>query len=152
MNIKFSKILATLLVALFVVTLTASAVSASAAQPSKADGSTSTAQVTKADVSDLTAGLSKISGRSIPAVTVYWDSKLRGESWTAYSGYLYVGDHWNDEISSIVVHSGNWQFYQHSRYRGVSSKILGPGVYRWVEDPSVNMPNDSISSFKLISR
>jgi hypothetical protein len=89
---------------------------------------------------------------SLPEVVVYWDINFGGENWRTNLGWGYVGDHWNDQISSIVIVSGTWQFYEHAGFGGAASKPLGPGYYRWVEDPSVNIANDSISSFKIISR
>ena len=118
--------LAILLVFAFVVTLTASSVSASAVQSPK------------------------LSAHKIPEVIVYWDANYGGESWTAFTSYSWVGSHWNDEISSIVVVSGYWQFYSDVNYGGTHSKVLGPGIYSWVEASNVNIKNDAISSFKLI--
>lgn len=59
-------------------------------------------------------------------------------------------DHFfNDKVSSFVVVSGRWKFFRDSNYRGPASRIFGPGRYSWVE--AVDIPNDSISSVRLIS-
>lgn len=58
----------------------------------------------------------------------------------------YVGDFWNDKISSIKVFAGTWDFFEHSNYQGRSLR-LSPGQY-----PSFNnQMNDVISSFKKVT-
>jgi hypothetical protein len=52
-------------------------------------------------------------------------------------------DSFNDEVSSIVVLEGQWQFFRHVNFVDFLGH-LGPGVYPWVED--VGIPNDQISS------
>ena len=51
----------------------------------------------------------------LPEVIVFWDANFDGESWaTSFPvgwGYSYVGDHWNDQISSVIVRCGQWQFF-----------------------------------------
>ncbi|CUI07444.1 beta/gamma crystallin family protein [Massilia antarctica] len=54
----------------------------------------------------------------------------------------------NDKVSSFVVLSGRWQFYRDSNFQGPGSQVFGPGRYNWVE--AVNVPNDSISSVRLL--
>jgi len=117
-----------LLAGLFVATLTASTVSASGAPLPKTHSN----------------------DHHIPEIVVYRDANYGGESWTAFTSYSWVGSHWNDEISSIVVVSGYWQFYSDVNYGGTHSKVLGPGTYPWGEASNVNIKNDAISSFKLI--
>ena len=65
-------------------------------------------------------------------------------------GLGYVGDDWNDKISSVVVVSGTWQFFEHAGFGGAST-IVGPGYYQFVEDPQFNFQNDSISSILCLS-
>lgn len=49
----------------------------------------------------------------------------------------------NDRLSSLVVLSGRWCFYQHIDFRG-TRYCLNPGIYSWVQ--ATNIPNDHISS------
>jgi hypothetical protein len=58
---------------------------------------------------------------------------------------------WNDIISSVIVISGTWQFFTDINYGGTSSHQVRPGLYSNVERPEINIPNDTISSFKIIS-
>ena len=65
-------------------------------------------------------------------------------------GYSYVGDNWNDSISSVIVLSGTWQFFENAGFGGARATV-GPGWYQFVEDPQFNMQNDTISSILCIS-
>lgn len=87
----------------------------------------------------------------VPEIVVFWDANYGGESWRTNLGYSYVGGHWNDQISSIIVVSGTWQFWRDANFKGVGDRswILGPGYYSWVE--AVGIANDTISSFLPIS-
>jgi hypothetical protein len=85
----------------------------------------------------------------VPEVILYWDADFGGESWRTNLNYSYVGDHWNDQTSSIIVVSGTWQFWRDANFQGIGDNpwILGPGYYNWVEN--VGIPNDTISSFAV---
>ena len=88
---------------------------------------------------------------SLPEVVVYTDANFGGNEWRTNLNYSWVGSSWNDCISSIVVVSGTWVFYENANYGGAQSNPLGPGYYSWVESSDVNIANDSISSFKCVS-
>ena len=86
-----------------------------------------------------------------PEVVVYKDANFGGDNWRTNLGWGYVGDYWNDSISSMIVISGTWEFFEHANFQGAST-ILGPGYYSWVEaNPGPNMVNDTISSFRILS-
>ena len=55
-----------------------------------------------------------------------------------------IGNDVNDEISSFIVYSGEWTFYDDPGYTGVADGPFGPGHYPWVEDWGI--VNDSVSS------
>lgn len=78
-------------------------------------------------------------------VSVYWDADFKGERWDVEQNQHYVGNHWNDQISSIRVVSGIWRFYWDADYGGEMIE-LKPGDYRYVG----NHWNDQISSFRCI--
>jgi beta/gamma crystallin len=90
-----------------------------------------------------------------PQVFVYQNSEFDNSSYWNFSlppgwGWSYVGDNWNDTISSVIVTSGTWQFFENAGFTGAST-IVGPGWYQFVEDPAFNMQNDSISSILCLS-
>ncbi|MCC5465559.1 beta/gamma crystallin-related protein [Pelosinus baikalensis] len=82
-----------------------------------------------------------------PEITIYEHIDYGGANARTNLNWYYVGGFWNDKISSMVISSGVWQFFQHAHYQG-AYWVLGPGYYRWVE--AANIPNDIISSFKCI--
>jgi len=56
----------------------------------------------------------------------------------------------NDIVSSIVVVSGNWQFFRNSGFDDDYPSILGPGIYPWVEDVAIR--NDDMSSLQVVDQ
>jgi len=59
------------------------------------------------------------------------------------------GGDWNDKTSSIVVVSGHWQCFRDINFQVPQGKVLGPGVYPFVE--TFGIDNDSVSSVRLVS-
>ena len=49
-----------------------------------------------------------------PEIVVFQDINFGGAEWRTNLGYSYVGDDWNDKISSVIVISGTWQFFEHA--------------------------------------
>ena len=78
-------------------------------------------------------------------IQVFWDIDYGGDSWTVTDDTPWVGDHWNDQISSVKVIAGVWDFYWDARYEGESFRT-GPGAYRYVGDHW----NDQLSSFRCV--
>jgi len=76
---------------------------------------------------------------------VYWDRDYGGASQVFYSGEPYIGDDWNDKVSSVRVVAGVWSFFWDQRFEG-ERFVAGPGGYRYVGDHW----NDQISSFRCI--
>lgn len=83
----------------------------------------------------------------LPQVQIYEHINFGGHNEITSLNWYYVGDWWNDKISSVVIYSGRWRFYEHWHYQGAYWD-LGPGQYSWVE--AVGIPNDIISSFKYL--
>ncbi|MBT0027690.1 beta/gamma crystallin family protein [Vibrio alginolyticus] len=84
-------------------------------------------------------------GGHMPEIVIYEHIDFGGANARTNLAWKYVGTYWNDKISSIVIVSGLWDFYEHINYGG-RKWTLGPGYYRWVADKGI--PNDTISSFK----
>ncbi len=78
-------------------------------------------------------------------VIVFWDANFQGEQWRTRRDAGFVGPHWNDQISSIQVMSGVWEFYWDADYQGEVMR-RGPGSYAYVGDHW----NDQISSFRCV--
>lgn len=87
-----------------------------------------------------------------PEIVLYQDANFGGREWRTHLGYTYVGDTWNDTLSSLIIVSGTWQFWRHANYQsgaGDRNWVLGPGYYSWVE--AVGIPNDQVSSLRPIA-
>lgn len=96
-------------------------------------------------VAGLTAARAETS-RPQCEVSVFWDADYEGDrlSTSRNQPDLSRFGAWNDQISSIFVTSGIWEFFEHANYSGESLRLT-PGVY--------NMDaawNDRISSFRCV--
>ncbi len=89
-----------------------------------------------------------MTSRRIPEVVLYWDDNFEGADWRTHTGWTWVGSHWNDQISSIIVISGKWQFYEDADFRYPMGGQLGVGYYDNVTNYGIK--NDAISSFELV--
>lgn len=80
------------------------------------------------------------------SVEIFVDANFSGAASGALDqDYPYISDFWNDQISSIKVYAGTWEFFEHADFQGRSFQ-LSPGEYPWVTDEW----NDMISSFKQV--
>ena len=53
------------------------------------------------------------------SVEIFVDSQFSGTaSGSLDQDYSYVGDFWNDKISSIKVYSGTWEFFEMQTSKG----------------------------------
>ena len=88
---------------------------------------------------------------SFPEVIIYENSNFSGAQQRINGSIPNIGLEWNDKISSVIVISGTWQFFDHENYGGDSSKQIGPGYYDDLSIPEFNLNDNTISSFKVIS-
>jgi hypothetical protein len=77
----------------------------------------------------------------------------------AFDNEDFLGDHihifgdmkdlgkWGNSISSMVILSGTWEFFDDEGFTGTSMGTLGPGTYANVVDKGLK--NNSISSVRL---
>jgi len=90
----------------------------------------------------------KFSAAALCEVEVFEHRDFQGDHWRTSFGYSYVGDDWNDKISSIIVYSGYFQFFENVDF-GSSNwgpVMLGVGQYPFVGDYGIW--NDTITSWK----
>jgi hypothetical protein len=84
----------------------------------------------------------------MPEVIVYDHFGFRGAYARTNLSFHYLGDFWNDRISSLIVVSGIWRFYRDDYYKG-DYWDLGPGYYEcFFADKG---PDDVVSSFQAIA-
>ena len=84
----------------------------------------------------------------LPEVIIYDHMCFKGASARTNLSFHYLGDFWNDRISSLIVVSGVWRFYRDDYYKG-DYWDLGPGFYESFFTEAG--PDDVVSSFQAIS-
>ncbi|HEY1770879.1 MAG TPA: beta/gamma crystallin-related protein [Chthoniobacterales bacterium] len=84
----------------------------------------------------------------LPELVVYDHIGFKGAYARTNLSFHYLGDFWNDRISSLIVVSGVWRFYRDEYYKG-DHWDLGPGFYESFFTAAG--PDDSVSSFKAIA-
>jgi Beta/Gamma crystallin len=55
---------------------------------------------------------------------------------------------WGNSISSMVIVSGRWEFFDEENFKGTRMTELGPGVYLHVKEHGIK--DNSISSIRLV--
>ena len=84
---------------------------------------------------------------SMPELVIFDHVGFKGAACRTNLSFFFLGDFWNDRISSLIIVSGVWRFYRDEYYKG-DHWDLGPGFYEcFFKDKG---PDDVISSFKSI--
>ena len=79
----------------------------------------------------------------LPEVVVYEDVNFEGRSLRTNLSYIMLGADLNDQISSVIVVSGEWRFCKDPDFGDCTT--LGPGYYENIEEWT-----DTISSFEPV--
>ncbi|MFL6583068.1 MAG: beta/gamma crystallin-related protein [Chthoniobacterales bacterium] len=87
-------------------------------------------------------------GFRLPEVVVYDHVGFKGAYARTNLSFHFLGDFWNDRISSLIVVSGVWRFYRDEYYKG-DHWDLGPGFYECFF--TEKGPDDVVSSFQAIA-
>ena len=87
-------------------------------------------------------------GFRLPEIVVYDHVGFKGAYARTNLSFHYLGDFWNDRISSVIVVNGVWRFYRDEYYKG-DHWDLGPGFYESFFTAAG--PDDAVSSFQAIS-
>jgi hypothetical protein len=84
----------------------------------------------------------------LPEVIIYDHTGFKGAYCRTNLSFHYLGEFWNDRISSVIVVNGVWRFFRDEYYKG-DHWDLGPGFYEcFFTDAG---PDDVVSSFQAIS-
>jgi hypothetical protein len=84
----------------------------------------------------------------LPELIIYDHIGFKGACTRTNLSFHFLGDFWNDRISSLIVVSGVWRFYRDEYYKG-DHWDLGPGFYESFFTAAG--PDDVVSSFQAIS-
>jgi hypothetical protein len=91
---------------------------------------------------------------AIPHIILFADANCGGNHTHVCEGLSYIGDYFNDVTSSFIILEGHWTFFVDANFAGQmgpgGGKVLGPGVYNWIQDNGALGPqtNDRLSSLK----
>ena len=84
----------------------------------------------------------------LPELVIYDHICFGGAYARTNLSFHFIGDFWNDRISSLIVVSGVWRFYRDEYYKG-DHWDLGPGYYESFF--TAKGPDDVVSSFQAIA-
>lgn len=93
--------------------------------------------------------------RGLPEVVVYQDDLFQGWEYRTNLPVSSLGDTMDKKISSIIVISGTWRFYEEPNFGGRYFDVT-TGYHQSVYDLSLSSPtgpnwNDRISSFEPVA-
>jgi hypothetical protein len=84
----------------------------------------------------------------LPELVVYDHAGFKGAYARTNLSFHYLGDFWNDRISSLIIVNGVWRFYRDEYYKG-DYWDLSPGFYECFF--TEKGPDDVVSSFQAIA-
>ena len=84
----------------------------------------------------------------LPELVIFDHTGFKGAYARTNLSFHFIGDFWNDRISSLIVVSGVWRFHRDEYYKG-DYWDLGPGFYESFF--TAKGPDDVVSSFQAIA-
>jgi hypothetical protein len=92
------------------------------------------------------AGEAVPSPGTMPQIIAFDNEDFLGDHIHIFGNMKELGK-WGNSISSLVILSGTWEFFDDEDFTGTSLGTLGPGTYADVADKGLK--NNSISSVRL---
>ena len=92
------------------------------------------------------AGEAVPSPGTVPLIIAFDNEDFLGDHTHIFGNMKDLGK-WGNGISSIVILSGTWEFFDDENFTGTSMGTLGPGTYADVT--KYGLKNNSISSVRL---
>ena len=93
-----------------------------------------------------TAGEAMRASGDMPQIIAFDNEDFLGDHIHIFGNMKDLGK-WGNSISSLVILSGTWEFFDDEDFTGTSLGRLGPGMYANVADKGLK--NNSISSVRL---
>lgn len=87
-------------------------------------------------------------GGEIPQIVAFDNEGLLGDHIHIFGDVVDLGK-WGNSISSMVILSGRWGFFDDEKFEGTKMGELGPGTYLNIKDKGLK--DNSISSIRLVS-
>lgn len=83
----------------------------------------------------------------IPQIVAFDNEGLLGDHIHIFGDVVDLGK-WGNSVSSMVILSGRWEFFDDENFKGTKMTELGPGIYLNVKDHGIK--DNSISSIRLV--
>jgi hypothetical protein len=83
----------------------------------------------------------------MPQIVAFDNDGLLGDHIHIFGNTPDLGK-WGNSISSMVIVSGHWEFFDEENFKGTRMTELGPGVYLHVKEHGIK--DNSISSIRLV--
>lgn len=99
-------------------------------------------------VPPATAGEAMRSAGDMPQIIAFDNENFLGDHTHVLGDMKDLGK-WGNSISSMVILSGTWDFFDDEDFKGTKIATLGPGKYPQVADKGIK--DNSISSIRLAS-
>ena len=93
-----------------------------------------------------TAGEAGRASGDVPQIVAFDNEDFLGDHMHIFGDMRDLGK-WGNSISSLVILSGTWEFFDDENFKGTAMGMLGPGMYANVADKGLK--NNSISSVRL---
>jgi hypothetical protein len=94
------------------------------------------------------AGEAMRSAGDIPQIVVFDNEDFLGDHTHIFGNVKDLGK-WGNSISSMIILSGTWEFFDDEDFKGTNMGSLGPGMYADVT--AKGLKNNSVSSIRLLS-
>jgi hypothetical protein len=88
---------------------------------------------------------------ALPHIILFDNVNCTGAHTHLCGGLSLLSGDWNDRVTSFVILEGNWEFFVDVNFQGQmggAGKILGPGVYNWIEAALGPGTNDRLTSLR----
>jgi hypothetical protein len=95
-----------------------------------------------------TAGEAMRASGDTPQIVAFDNEDFLGDHIHIFGNMKDLGK-WGNSISSMIILSGTWEFFDDEDFKGTKMGDLGPGMYANVADKGLK--NNSISSVRLAS-
>lgn len=103
------------------------------------------AQVSESPSSSLEPTTSPSSSPPETKLILFTEENFKGKRWEYSNDTWWIGWERNDQVQSVIILSGLWRLYKHSKYRNPYT-LVGPGRYPTLKN---SIGNNVLSSFKL---
>ena len=94
------------------------------------------------------AGEAMRSANDIPQIVAFDDVDFLGDHTHVFGDIKDLGK-WGNSVSSVIILTGTWEFFDDEDFKGTKMATLGPGMYAKVTDKGIK--DNSISSIRLAS-